>query len=117
MPVRPPTAACRGPALRPHGHFHLWPRVRLCVRRGGGGGGGGGAAAAGGGGSGGGGGGGKVTISQLWLVSCAGRWKGGQGGATADTLCWPRGRGTPSDSRLPNDRSGPRVEAALRGCC
>ena len=27
----------------------------------------------------------KVTFSQLWLVSYAGRWKGGQGGATADT--------------------------------
>jgi hypothetical protein len=29
-------------------------------------------------------------------------WAGGQGGATADTwqfVCWPRGRGTPSDSR------------------
>jgi hypothetical protein len=33
-------------------------------------------------------------------------------------MCWPRGRGTPSDSRPPNDRSGPRVEqVALRGCC
>jgi hypothetical protein len=35
-------------------------------------------------------------------VSRAGGWAGGQGGATADTwqfVCWPRGRGTPSDSR------------------
>ena len=29
----------------------------------------------------------KVTFSQLRLVSYAGWWKGGQGGATADTQC------------------------------
>jgi hypothetical protein len=61
-----------------------------------------------------------LTNQALGSHPCAGRWAGGQGGATADTwqfVCWPRGRGTPNHSRLPNDRSGPRVEAALRGCC
>ena len=44
------------------------------------------------------------------------RWSDGRHVAVFDDTGRTRGRGTPSDSRLPNDRSGPRVEAALRGC-
>jgi hypothetical protein len=56
----------------------------------------------------------KVTFSQLRLVSYARRWKGGQGGATADTsvlLTTRVGRAgaVPLAAQVPNDRSGLRV--------
>ena len=56
----------------------------------------------------------KVTFSQLRLVSYARRWKGGQGGATADTsvlLTTRVGRAgaVPLATQVPNDRSGLRV--------
>jgi hypothetical protein len=56
----------------------------------------------------------KVTFSQLRLVSYAGWWRGGKVErrptlSVVDGTGRPRGRGTPSDSRIPNDKSGPRV--------
>jgi hypothetical protein len=58
----------------------------------------------------------RMIISQSQLrgrVEGGVRWRDDRHLA----VCWSHWRGTPSDSRLPNDRSGPRVEAALRGGC